>query len=136
MSLNIKTDETCRLHETAVTAAPNCRMSVANVLEVSIVVEGRGGGGLPCLGIEIKCTSIPLVDTFRACKYAIINLTRHSSIPIYSGQEGKMTTFYDFQQQFPDDEACLHHIMVKRYGGTEIDCPKCGAHGEVLPPDT
>ena len=41
-----------------------------------------------------------------------------------------MTTFYDFQQQFPDDEACLHHIMVKRYGGTEIDCPKCGAHGK------
>lgn len=38
MSLNIKTDETCRLHETAVTAAPNYRMSVANVLEVSIVV--------------------------------------------------------------------------------------------------
>ena len=41
-----------------------------------------------------------------------------------------MTTFYQFQKQFPDDEACLHHIMVKRYGGTEIDCPKCGAHGK------
>ena len=40
-----------------------------------------------------------------------------------------MTTFYDFQKQFPDDEACLHHIMVRRYGGTELDCPKCGAHG-------
>ena len=30
-------------YETAIAAAPNCRMSVANVLEVSIVVEGRGG---------------------------------------------------------------------------------------------
>ena len=40
-----------------------------------------------------------------------------------------MTTFYEFQQQFPDDEACLKRIMVERYGGTEIDCPKCGAHG-------
>ena len=40
-----------------------------------------------------------------------------------------MTTFYEFQQQFPDDEACLKRIMVERYGGTELDCPKCGAHG-------
>ena len=38
-----------------------------------------------------------------------------------------MTTFYEFQQQFPDDEACLHHLLVTRYGGTELDCPKCGA---------
>ena len=30
-------------YETAIAAAPNCRMSVANVLEVSIVVEARGG---------------------------------------------------------------------------------------------
>ena len=30
-------------YETAIAVAPNCRMSVANVLEVSIVVEGRGG---------------------------------------------------------------------------------------------
>ena len=36
-----------------------------------------------------------------------------------------MTTFYKFQKQFPDDEACLRHLMVTRYGGTEIDCPKC-----------
>ena len=41
-----------------------------------------------------------------------------------------MTTFYEFQRQFPDDEACLHRIMVERYGGTELDCPKCGAHGK------
>ena len=41
-----------------------------------------------------------------------------------------MTTFYEFQRQFPDDEACLHRIMVERYGGTELDCPKCGAHAK------
>ena len=41
-----------------------------------------------------------------------------------------MTTFYEFQRQFPDDEACLRHIMIARYGGTELDCPKCGAHGK------
>ncbi len=41
-----------------------------------------------------------------------------------------MTTFYEFQRQFPDDEACLHRIMVERYGGTELSCPKCGAHAK------
>ena len=41
-----------------------------------------------------------------------------------------MTTFYQFQKQFPDDEACLHHLLVTRYGGTELDCPKCGAFGK------
>ncbi len=30
-------------YETAIATAPNCRMSAANVLEMSIVVEGRGG---------------------------------------------------------------------------------------------
>ena len=41
-----------------------------------------------------------------------------------------MTTFYEFQKQFPDDEACLRRIMIERYGGTELDCPKCGEHGK------
>ena len=41
-----------------------------------------------------------------------------------------MTTFYDFQRQFPDDEACLRHMMVTRHGGTEIDCPTCGVRGK------
>ena len=41
-----------------------------------------------------------------------------------------MTTFYQFQKQFPDDEACLRHIMVTRYGGTEFHCPKCGTYGK------
>lgn len=36
-----------------------------------------------------------------------------------------MTSFCDFQQQFPDDAACLHQIMVSRYGGTRFECPKC-----------
>ena len=39
-----------------------------------------------------------------------------------------MTNFYDFQRQFPDDEACLKHMMKVRFGGTEIDCPKCGTY--------
>ena len=38
-----------------------------------------------------------------------------------------MTSFYEFQCQFPDDETCLRQIMISRYGGTELDCPKCGA---------
>ena len=41
-----------------------------------------------------------------------------------------MTSFYEFQRQFPDDEACLRRIMMERYGGTELDCPKCGEHGK------
>ena len=41
-----------------------------------------------------------------------------------------MTTFYEFQDQFPDDETCLERIMAERYGGTEFDCPKCDKHGK------
>ena len=41
-----------------------------------------------------------------------------------------MTTFYEFQKRFPDDEACLRHMMVTRHGGTEIDCPTCGVHSK------
>ena len=36
-----------------------------------------------------------------------------------------MATFYEFQKQFPDNDACLHQIMLSRYGGTRLDCPKC-----------
>ena len=39
-------------------------------------------------------------------------------------------TLYEFQQQYPDDEACLLKIMEVRYGGTELFCPKCGAYGK------
>ena len=41
-----------------------------------------------------------------------------------------MTTFYEFQKMYPNDEACLHQIMIERYGGTELDCPKCSAFGK------
>ena len=41
-----------------------------------------------------------------------------------------MTSFYEFQQQYPNDEACLRRIMTERYGGTELDCPKCGVQGK------
>ena len=41
-----------------------------------------------------------------------------------------MTSFYQFQRQFPDDEACLRQIMISRYGGLEFDCPACGVHGK------
>lgn len=40
----------------------------------------------------------------------------------------KALTIHDFFKQFPDDDACLHHLMVTRYG-EELDCPKCGKHG-------
>ncbi|MYC39950.1 MAG: IS1595 family transposase [Candidatus Dadabacteria bacterium] len=36
-----------------------------------------------------------------------------------------MINFYQFQEMFPDDDACLHQIMVSRYGGTRLECPKC-----------
>lgn len=38
--------------------------------------------------------------------------------------------FYEFQKTFPDDEACLRHIMKARYGGTELECPKCQQYGK------
>ena len=41
----------------------------------------------------------------------------------------KAKTIQDFFHQFPDDDACLHHLMVKNYGET-LDCPKCGKHGK------
>ena len=41
-----------------------------------------------------------------------------------------MTSFYEFQRRFPDDEACLAHMMTVRYGGLETACPKCGNHGK------
>ena len=41
-----------------------------------------------------------------------------------------MITLYEFQKQFPNDEACLSHIMTKRFGGTKLDCPKCKKHSK------
>jgi transposase len=36
----------------------------------------------------------------------------------------------EFFARFPDERACLEHIMRVRYGGTMLDCPSCGAEGE------
>jgi transposase-like protein len=38
-------------------------------------------------------------------------------------------TVSDFFKRFPDDDACLDHLMGMRYG-FELDCPKCGKHGK------
>jgi transposase len=32
----------------------------------------------------------------------------------------------EFFQRFPDDDACLAHIMQVRFGGTRFDCQSCG----------
>ena len=40
----------------------------------------------------------------------------------------KTFTIHDFFQRFPDDDACLDHLMEVRYG-TPIECPKCGKEG-------
>jgi transposase-like protein len=32
----------------------------------------------------------------------------------------------EFFAQFPDERACLEHIMTVRFGGTKMDCPSCG----------
>jgi predicted RNA-binding Zn-ribbon protein involved in translation (DUF1610 family)/transposase-like protein len=39
----------------------------------------------------------------------------------------KAMTISQFFQRFPDDDACLDHLMNVRYG-MEGDCPKCGKH--------
>ena len=36
----------------------------------------------------------------------------------------------DFFARFPDDDACLEHIMNVRFGGTFIDCPSCGVESK------
>ncbi|HZG47849.1 MAG TPA: IS1595 family transposase [Allosphingosinicella sp.] len=35
----------------------------------------------------------------------------------------------EFFARFPDEQACLDHIMSVRFGGTKIDCKSCGAVG-------
>jgi transposase-like protein len=39
------------------------------------------------------------------------------------------TTVLQFMRRFPNDAACLDHLMRLRYG-EELDCPKCGKHGK------
>lgn len=33
----------------------------------------------------------------------------------------------EFFARFPDEQACLEHIMAVRFGGTKLDCPSCGS---------
>jgi transposase-like protein len=45
--------------------------------------------------------------------------------------EGKMAkpfTIKDLFKRFPDDDACLDHLMAVRYGNP-LGCPKCGRNG-------
>lgn len=35
----------------------------------------------------------------------------------------------EFFARFPDEQACLEHIMSVRFGGTTMDCPSCGSVG-------
>ena len=37
----------------------------------------------------------------------------------------------EFFARFPDERACLEHIMRVRFGGTTLDCPSCGVEGAV-----
>ena len=36
----------------------------------------------------------------------------------------------EFFARFPDEAACLEHIMSVRFGGTMIHCPACGVEGQ------
>ncbi len=40
----------------------------------------------------------------------------------------KLPTVQEFFKRFPDDDACLDHLMKLRFGD-KLDCPKCGKHG-------
>ena len=63
-------EEDAERYEKAIAAAPNCRMSVANLLEVFVVVESRGGTAAGGLGARLDFGA-------RRCNI--------SSIPITSG---------------------------------------------------
>ena len=41
----------------------------------------------------------------------------------------KPMTVFEFMQQYPDDNACLDHLMHKHYGDTST-CTRCGKHGK------
>ncbi len=42
----------------------------------------------------------------------------------------KPLSIQQFFKHFPNDDTCLHHLMLSKYGET-LDCPKCGKHGKV-----
>jgi transposase len=39
-------------------------------------------------------------------------------------------TVRDFFARFPNEDACLEHIMTVRFGGTLMDCPACGVESQ------
>ncbi len=41
----------------------------------------------------------------------------------------KTFTIQDFFKRFPDDDACLNHLMAVRYGDS-VECPKCSKTGK------
>ncbi|MCH8262537.1 MAG: IS1595 family transposase [Proteobacteria bacterium] len=41
----------------------------------------------------------------------------------------KQLSVLEFFKDFPDDDACLEHLMVTRFGKS-LDCPKCGKNGK------
>ena len=41
----------------------------------------------------------------------------------------KPMTVQQFFEMFPDDDTCLEHLMMQRYG-KELDCPKCHKHAK------
>lgn len=45
-------------------------------------------------------------------------------------------TFKQFQEEYPDDAACLAKLMEINYGGTEIACPACGVERAKFHPMT
>jgi transposase len=36
----------------------------------------------------------------------------------------------EFFARFPNEDACLEHIMAVRFGGTKMDCPSCGVDSQ------
>ena len=47
----------------------------------------------------------------------------------YSSSASPDFSVRQFFARFPDEQACLDHIMAVRFGGTKLDCQSCGAVG-------
>lgn len=39
-------------------------------------------------------------------------------------------TFKQFKEQYPNDDACLHSILIRKYGKDDV-CPNCGVVGKL-----
>ena len=70
-------------YETAIAATPDCRMSVANVLEASIILEGRGGTAAGHeLDVFLKDAAIELVPV----TVAHMEAARRALAPLRQGE--------------------------------------------------